>query len=487
MIAGSLIVRLAASALIGPGFDEAYYHEFSRRLAWSYFDHPPLVAFVAGFGRWLTGAWAPLTLRLGAVLVFTFALPGFYLLAGRMYGRDAARLALLLPHATPYFLVGAGAFVIPDNALAAAWIWALVVTQRLREHTIPRTGGFILLGALAGIALLAKYHAVLLPASLVVASTYDRELRRWWLDLRLYLALLVAAASFAPVIVWNAGNGWISFAEQFGKGTSGEFRLRFDLIGQAIGGQIGYLTPWVAVALYIGAFRRRALGGGKPGGDRWLVAFFLTPVIAFTLVGLTRGILPHWTMPGYIAAFALAAGGFAWSRRTRRYTTAAVAVNLALVAVVLVQGATGLIRLAPNADPTLDPAGWRETIRELERSGELREGDLIFAHKWFTAGELAWADRGRHELVLLGDDPHMYAWWAPETVYRGRGGVFITQRRYGIDPVKKLERRFVRVERLPIDTVRAGSRLVRMAAWRVEGLVNPHPPPYGPHAPLESP
>ncbi|HEX04581.1 MAG TPA: hypothetical protein ENH10_05410, partial [Bacteroidetes bacterium] len=138
VLAASLIVRLVLSSLIGPGFDEAYYHLFARNLAWGYFDHPPAVAIVAGLGGWVfhglkSVVWSPFALRLGAVLLFTLTLPGFYLLAGRLYNRDAARFALILPHATPFFLVGAGAFVIPDNALIFAWVWTLVIAERLRN------------------------------------------------------------------------------------------------------------------------------------------------------------------------------------------------------------------------------------------------------------------------------------------------------------------------------------------------------------------
>lgn len=530
------------SALVGPGFDEAYYHLFARNLAWGYFDHPPAVAIISGLGSWIfhgltSVAWSPFSLRLGAVLLYTLTLPGVYLLAGRLYNRDAARFALILIHASPYFLVGAGAFVLPDNALLFAWVWALVVAQQLRHDSlsrlasksgiaddtrvarqpeppdqpetpdddprlrantgltdsglsmIQRTGLFALLGVLVGLALLAKYHAVLLPASLVVASIYDKQMRRWWLDWRLYFALVIAVLVFAPTIWWNANNEWISFAEQFGKGTSGELRLRFDLIGQAIGGQIGYLTPWVAVVLFWGVFRRRGsthsseLMAHSGSSDRWLVAFFLTPVVGMTLIGLTRGILPHWTMPGYVAAFVLAAGGFAWTVRVQRNTMIAVGINLLLVVLVVVQASSGFIPLEPKADPTLDPAGWRAAIDELEQSGELHENDIIFAHKWFTAGELAWADRGQHEIVMLNtSDPHMFAWWAPEPWYEGWSGVFITQERYNIDPDKHFVPRFASVEALPLDSVRHHNRWIKMKAWRLTNLQHPQPPPYGPNS-----
>ncbi|MBD3166085.1 hypothetical protein GF324_05785, partial [bacterium] len=410
MLGISAALRLLMSALIGPGFDEAYYHAFSLHLSAGYFDHPPLVAITAGLGRWLTGWQHPLTLRFGAVLWWTVALLGLYRLALHLYGRRAARLAVFLPHTMPYFLVGAGAFVIPDNALAAAWVWALVVAHEIRDERIKRLHGFLLLGALTGIALLAKYHAVLLPAALVIASLYDRKLRAWWRDPRLYLAVPVALLVFLPCILWNAQNEWISFAEQFGKGSSGGLRLRFDLLGQAVGGQVGYLTPWMAIALWIASLKRPPQ---RRAEDRWLLAFWLLPVGLFTLLGLTRGILPHWTMPGYLSALVLAAGWFARNRgaggddpletrvdnaedlfvtqKQASWLGAAFGVLLVLIAGLILHAHTDLIPLPDKGDPTLDPAGWERAVNTLEQQGDLTEDDVFFTHKWFTGGEILWA------------------------------------------------------------------------------------------------
>ena len=472
----SLVARAIAAASVGPGFDEAYYHLFARNLSLCYFDHPPFVAVTAGLGWWVSGLWHPLALRLGALIAFTIAQLGFYQLGYDLYGRRAARIALLLPLATPFFAVGAGAFVLPDNALVAVWVWTLWVIHRLRENTIERWGGFAALGVLTGLGLLAKYHAILLPASFFVASLYDEELRRWWRDYRFYAAMALAILVFSPVLLWNSENGWISFAEQFGKGVSGSISIRFDLIGQAIGGQLGYLTPWVAVVLWIGGTRKRSLNVE----DRWLISFFLLPVIGMTLIGLTRGILPHWTMPGYIAAIVLTSGWLATRSWSTRFLRISMIMNALLVLLVIFQAWYGFIPLNPKSDPTLDPVGWRDTILDLEERGVLGDDDVIFAHKWFTAAEIAWADRGRHPIVLIGDKPHMFAWWTPETDWQGSSGIVLTQARYNIDSMKLLVPRFARVKLLRTKTVHRGRTRLPMRAWRVEGLIRPQTPPYGP-------
>ncbi len=496
ILAVSLVVRLLLSATVQPGFDESYYHVFGLNLAGGYFDHPPLVAITAGLGRWLTGWQHPVTLRFGAVLWFTFTLAGFYSLARAMYNRKAGLIALLLAHTTPYFLVGAGAFVIPDNALSAAWVWGLYITWVIREEKLNRYVGFLLLGVLTGIGLLAKYHAVLLPGALFFAALFDRRIRSWFFDWRLYLFTIpVAILVFSPCLVWNAQNEWISFAEQFGKSGSGGIRLRFDLLGQALGGQAGFLTPWMMMLFWYSALRKRRHGVE----DRWLLPFFLLPVIAFTLIGLTRTVLPHWTMPGYLAAVMLTAGAIAnpgnykvvtadkSSKKAWYWLSGAAVVNLLLVTTVIIQTHSGFLPIKAKQDPTLDPFGWKQTIDWLERTDRIAEDDVIFVHKWFSGSEVTWADRNRHTVVNLGSKQHMYAWWAPPEDYIGRDGIFITQGRYirdkDVGPL--LKDRFGSVTELYPPLPKRGSQLVEIRVWRVEDFRVPPHRDYGPACPVD--
>ena len=53
--------------------DEAYYHMFAERLAWGYFDHPPVTALLVWGGERLFGG------ELGVRFFFTVLQPGEYL------------------------------------------------------------------------------------------------------------------------------------------------------------------------------------------------------------------------------------------------------------------------------------------------------------------------------------------------------------------------------------------------------------------------
>ena len=71
----------------------------------------------------------------------------------------------------------------------------------------------------------------------------------------------VALAMIAPVLVWNAQHGWVSFAFQGARGRPGGGLKPGQVLVMALG-EIAYLWPWIFVPLV-------ARAGGRLGdGDR---------------------------------------------------------------------------------------------------------------------------------------------------------------------------------------------------------------------------
>ena len=92
--------------------DETYHWEWSRHLAWGYYDHPGFTAYLIRFFTWLFGASTAFTVRLAATAMLTGAAILAFALAWRVTldrGGDetaAARAgwwAGLLIIATPLF------------------------------------------------------------------------------------------------------------------------------------------------------------------------------------------------------------------------------------------------------------------------------------------------------------------------------------------------------------------------------------------------
>src|SRR5258708_38120534 len=70
-LAGTL-VRLFFGMLLSPFPDETYYWDWSRHLAFGYYDHPPVIAWLIAAGNWLAGLFganaSPLAIRLFPVI-----------------------------------------------------------------------------------------------------------------------------------------------------------------------------------------------------------------------------------------------------------------------------------------------------------------------------------------------------------------------------------------------------------------------------------
>jgi len=479
LVVCGLLVRILVCVIVQPGFDEAYYGIFSLNLAWGYFDHPPAVAIVAGMGRWLTGSFSPLSLRFGPIILFLFSCSLFYCITKNLFGEFAAKINLVLIHVTPYFLFGMGAFVFPDNALGFFWLLFLFSLIKIKQSN--NTRWFILTGVSLGFALLSKYHGILLLVALFINLIIFKEWRRYLKSPFLYGGLLISVLIFLPNVYWNSQNNWISYLLQFGKSTSGGIKISLNLFSQAVLGQAGYLLPWTmficiyAVILFLKKDDRQ---------NRWLLTFAILPILIFTLIGATRQILPHWPMPGYIAAVILTSGQMAcWKpRRNMRLLLASGITTLVAVLIIVIQSLFGIIPVDRKADLTLDGQGWRTVVEKLESEGYLDgESIFLFSHKWFTGGELAYASHDKYIATVLNmDAPHGFAFWTDPEEIVGKDGIFITTERYETDPEKLYGSYFQSYTRLDnITTYRCGREAQTFYFWICHNFQNNFPFPYG--------
>src|SRR5262245_36674388 len=157
------LVRVAWTASLDLGNDEAYHYLFSVHRDWSYFDHPPMLALVERAGIELCGGTvSAFSLRLGFILLFGASTWLMARLSARYYGERAGLLAALALNVTAYHTSAAAAFALPDGPLLFFWLLTLdrlAVALESPGNTLPWVG----VGLAWGGALLSKYHAIFLP------------------------------------------------------------------------------------------------------------------------------------------------------------------------------------------------------------------------------------------------------------------------------------------------------------------------------------
>ncbi|HXW20062.1 MAG TPA: glycosyltransferase family 39 protein, partial [Roseiarcus sp.] len=241
------LARLALGLWLGFGVDEAYSLTLARRLAWSYFDHPPLHQWIAHFTALAIGEGVLVRLP----FIGLFALTGWltFLLTRDLFGARAGVLATFALNVTPFFFASAGSWIVPDGPLLFALSAAALCLARLFFSPGARAWPLWLgAGFFFGLAGLAKYNAILVALGLPLYLTLQPSARRWLADPASYSAALLSVAMVLPVIWWNAENDWVSFAFQ---GQRGALAAHWSLgrVGAMILGEIALLSPWVAAPL----------------------------------------------------------------------------------------------------------------------------------------------------------------------------------------------------------------------------------------------
>ena len=292
LIIAFTILRLFLINKFGLGVDESHYLLYSRKLAWGYFDHPPMVAFLGALTT-LPGD-AVFFVRLGPVICTAFSLIVLRYLALSLYRDErVAFWAVLTLHLLPYqqvLMVG----LLPDATLNLFWCGTLLaVWQAIKTG---RWSLWILTGLLFGGALLSKYHAVLLALCLLGYFITSSEHRYWLGKIQPWAAVMIGLAVFVPNIIWNARHGWISYSFQLGQG-SGEGLSWGDFFA-AIGGQLAAGSPLIfglLIAAGIVLTRQKKMNSS----DRFVFWTSIPIFVFFCLAGLTTKILPHWTTVGW--------------------------------------------------------------------------------------------------------------------------------------------------------------------------------------------
>ena len=151
------------------------------------------------------------------------------------------------------------------------------------------------------------------PASrcVVVAPS----LRRWRFSPTPYLALIVAAAIFAPFVYWNAAHRSETFAKQFSRVPADHLGLQY--IPDFLVAQTGLANPLfvVAVAGWLFHTRRKADAALSPDAEaRRILLAFVAPALAYFLIhALHERVQANWTGPVF-PAFAMLAGAAAAAR-----------------------------------------------------------------------------------------------------------------------------------------------------------------------------
>jgi hypothetical protein len=430
MVAFGLHVLLGA--VLGLSVDEAHYLLYAAHPALSYFDHPPLVGWVQ---IPLVALQSPVVvLRLVPGLFWVLTVWGAYRLASRLERSHAgnespeaasagtatpggAALATLIVLLLAPMLHVLSVSLLPDTLLMALTVGLLHQTLTLMQpDALQRTAPWLLLGALLGLAGLAKYTAIFTVPAIAVCLLGAHG----WRVLRLpafWAGMAVAAVFITPVLVWNAQNQWVSFTYQLAHGKGSAW-------------QLGHLRDFLLHQLLVfGPLMLVAFWGWRqaPSGTRPLLWLFALPFAIFAYMSGGGTALPHWTAPSWVALAPFAGMGLmrlwhqattVWGSLVRGLVTLLATLQFmvcfSLLALMCSAGWPLLpgsdAEVAPQPNPFADLHGWEAAGARARSLAAERGLGRLAVQNWTLASRLGWYAQPLAVMVLAPGTTQFSLW-----------------------------------------------------------------------------
>ncbi|CAM3605193.1 glycosyltransferase family 39 protein [Polynucleobacter brandtiae] len=394
------VVHFALGFAIEFSVDEAHYALYAQHLAWSYFDHPPLVGWIQWPLVSLTSSEGIIRLIpellwvISAYLVYQVTLEVHHVIQGR----NAGYLSTALPSANVCGLIAVLSIIaaplphvlaiglLPDTLLTPLSLGLLMMALRWIRKDSFSTADWMLTGLLLGLAGMSKYTAAFTTFALLAVLLVTPK-KPWLSTFGFWFAAGIALIVISPMLYWNWLNDWISFKYQIAHGGGSTWAWR--RVGAFIGLQIACFGPLLLMGSFI--FIKDCLRSQR-AVLLALLSFFLIPFTIFaTLSG--GGSLPHWTTPAWfcLAPFAGIGLAKAWAIQQRLAIRLLLITQLMLCllgfAFVL---AGGISSAAIKSNPIADLYGWKLAGQKAAQLAQATKAEGIAVQNWTLGSRAAW-------------------------------------------------------------------------------------------------
>lgn len=404
------LVHFALGFAIEFSVDEAHYALYAQHLAWSYFDHPPLVGWIQWPLVTLTSSEG--VIRLIPELLWILSCYLVYQVTLEVHrfiqGPNAAYLTSALPSANSCGLMAVLAIIaapmphvlaiglLPDTLLVPLSLGLMMMSLRWLSKDHFSISDWLITGGLLGLAGLSKYTAAF-TALAVLFIFLSNPKKRWINTAGFWLAVGFALLLITPVLYWNWVNDWISFKYQIAHGAGGAWLWR--RLGAYLGIQALVYGPLLILGAYL--FIKHCIHGSKLSLFA-LLGFFVIPFFIFT--GLSGGGgLPHWTSPAWfcLAPFAGIGLAKAWSTQHHRLIRTLFITQVLVCCIGFAYVLSGGISSATvKSNPIADLYGWKAAGQKAAELTQTTKANGIAVQNWTLGSRAAWYAKPTPVFVL---------------------------------------------------------------------------------------
>lgn len=465
------LLRLFLSVYLDLTPDESYYWQLARCLDWSYFDHPPMVAWlIALFG--IFPGEHELQVRLVSVL-------GSALVAWCLFviGRDHLKssrtgfIAAFMLGFTPAGMA-LGFVTTPDTPLSLAWAAGALAFLKALDDSRDRW--WILTGLLLGFGALSKYNMIMFVPGVAIVILGFARFRHLVFTRRYWLMVSLAALGTLPILYWNANHDWISFRFQFDHGLAANSRTLLQNLGEYIGGQLGTVGLTLFPLLWFVVGREAYLAWRRDDAVRFFLAWLALPsMLFFTRTGLQAKVEANWPQVAYLTAFLLVAEWITAGPQPRRRFYWVVGPSAFVAVLAVIQSVTLVLPLPPRSDVSVRMHGWKQMGEALKRVDADTGHKSLFVVQGTTLTTLTgyYGNIESERLVELYLNGNFRIWWQGLTIEPGRDIVFVDEDRYS--EAVSMAAKFTTVASESFDVFSCGRKIRRINLTRMSGLREP--------------
>lgn len=445
LVIAPMLVRLWLASAIPLTEDEAYYRLWALAPALSYYDHPPMVAWMMAAGCWLFGDTA-LGLRFTGVMATAISTVALWRTAHLLIGQQSTIVATAFAVVIPLLAVGA-VIMTPDTPSVLFFVlgaWALAELNASRN-----ANWWLAVGLFAGLGLLSKYTNLFFGLIILAWLLSTKQNWHWFKSWQLYAGGVLALALFTPVILWNISYDGASFTKQFGRVVDVDgFKPVWQLeLWGALILLVGPIIFWLAVRGFL-LIAQRFRATGEPSASL-LLALTAPLVMYFCLHALHGRVLPNWLAPAYPFFALLAAAGAAaisGAKQQQRTIWSAAAVSAALTILIYAHAVAPFYVATRAKEPTHQLRGWPDFAAEVTKTAEQAGATYIATMSYGTTGHLAFYLDQRWPVLQLNDRIRYVHLPEPDKGLFTKPGIVIELLRR--DPKVELLARFKTVEPL---------------------------------------
>lgn len=464
LVAVLLAIRLWTQMTGGLVGDEAYYWMWGQHPALSYFDHPPLHAWLLGLVSLVS--WHPFAVRVLTWASLAVVLSIFWAWSRRL---SPAAPRLWFWRATAIYLASPMFFVMMAVAYNDHLLVALVLSSihcfaifvERSEGDLPAPNRWLFAAAaLLGLAVLTKYNALFVGIGFAAAFLVRARLRPLLLTPAPWLAAALSVAIQAPVLWWNLVEGGASFRFHLEDRWTGGLGLHWANLFRF--GVFTFLlwAPFLTWPL-IRLLRARPVTAFEAGLRPVVLWTLATSTLVFVLSAIVRDAYFYWNIVALAAVTPLLAG-FAnqWLRALHYLLGLLVAVaamiHFAIMPIpILLGGTDGSSAINYN---------WDTVASHMQAQIAGHPEALVAGTRFTTTSQLGFA-LGTADVVKLSPEHSQWDYWQEGRDFTGQSALILVDEPDGSPVLAFLEAHFETLEVADSFTIEQLGRPIY--AWRI--------------------